>query len=195
MGRDAGIRRMDYVSGGSKGTIIIFISVSELSEVTDCWFEGPEDWIHLGWHMDFESEWSCVPWTLQIEELREVERAIDGFWEESQEFRRANEEIELLERMEEEEMWNEIERVSSELEARGDDMVVEVSYGDLTCRCLIQENDVDIAGKINIRASIPWKFDVDFLSDVTLFGLPEFDPIYFGSPVKVARWFEEETRF
>ena len=60
---------------------------------------------------------------------------------------------------------------------------------DHTYRCLIQENDVDTAGGI-VQTRIPREFYVNFLSDVTLFGLPEFDPIYLGSPVKVTVWFE-----
>lgn len=90
-----------------------------------------------------------------------------------------------MENQEVQECFYRLEKMFHLFQATGDDMVVEISYGDLTYRCLIQENGVDTASRIDIRTSIPRDFDVDFLSDVTLFGLPEFDPIYLGSPVKV----------
>ena len=47
MGKDAGIKGVNYDSGGLKG-IRILIAISESIDVIDCWLKSPEDRIHLG---------------------------------------------------------------------------------------------------------------------------------------------------
>jgi hypothetical protein len=98
MGRNAGIRGVDYVYGGLKG-IHILITISESVDVTDCWLESPEDRIRLGIPTDIINNWfhKCMSWEEWSEE-REERRAIDAENGEVTEEARIGE-MEMLEEM------------------------------------------------------------------------------------------------
>ncbi|CAB4039933.1 Hypothetical predicted protein [Paramuricea clavata] len=68
MGKDAGIKGVNYDSEGPKGIRI------ESIDVTDCWFESPEDRIHLGEPTDIVYDWlpNSVTWTELMEGLEEM---------------------------------------------------------------------------------------------------------------------------
>jgi hypothetical protein len=68
MGKDAGIKGVNYDSGGLKG-IRILIAISESIDVIDCWLKSPEDRIHLGEPTDIVYDWR--PNSVTLTELTE----------------------------------------------------------------------------------------------------------------------------
>ena len=68
MGKDAGIKGVNYDSEGLKG-IHILIVISESIDVIDCWLKSPEDRIHLGEPTDIVYDW--LPNSITLTELTE----------------------------------------------------------------------------------------------------------------------------
>ena len=68
MGKDAGIKGVNYDSGGLKG-IHILITISESIDVIDCWLKSPEGKIHLGEPTDIVYDW--FPNSVTVEEFVE----------------------------------------------------------------------------------------------------------------------------
>jgi hypothetical protein len=64
MGKDAGIKGVNYDSGGPKG-IRILITIYESIDVIDCWLKSPKDRINLGEPTDIVYDWfpNSITWT------------------------------------------------------------------------------------------------------------------------------------
>jgi hypothetical protein len=99
MGRQAEIRGVDYFYGGPKG-IIIFITISEYSDLFDCLLESPEGRIYLDIPTDITNNWFHT--SMSWEEWSDV-------WAEEREMRAEEEEIMAEERIGEMEMLEEMQ--------------------------------------------------------------------------------------